>query len=78
MRLGGQECVLESDSIAAGIYGSERIVERHRHRYEVNAHYLPRIAAAGLRISGKSTKEGLCEVIELPGHPWFLGCQFHP
>jgi CTP synthase len=78
MRLGGQECVLESDSIAARVYGSERIFERHRHRYEVNAHYLPRIEAAGLRVSGRSSKEGLCEVIELPGHPWFLGCQFHP
>jgi CTP synthase len=78
MRLGGQECVLESDTIAARVYGSERIFERHRHRYEVNAHYLPRIEAAGLRVSGRSSKEGLCEVIELPGHPWFLGCQFHP
>ncbi|HEX6005465.1 MAG TPA: CTP synthase [Burkholderiales bacterium] len=78
MRLGGQECALEPDSIVARVYGSERIIERHRHRYEVNAHYLPRIEAAGLQVSGKSTKEGLCEVIELPGHPWFLGCQFHP
>jgi CTP synthase len=78
MRLGGQECVLANDSVAARIYDSARIVERHRHRYEVNAHYLPRIEEAGLRVSGQSVKEGLCEVIELPDHPWFVACQFHP
>jgi CTP synthase len=60
------------------IYGQERITERHRHRYEVNNHYLPRIQESGLRISGRSAKDGLCEMIELPGHPWFVGCQFHP
>jgi CTP synthase len=78
MRLGGQECLLERDSLAHRIYGAERIVERHRHRYEVNNHYLPRIRQQGLRVSGTSVKEGLCEMIELPGHPWFVGCQFHP
>ncbi|MGE5526279.1 MAG: CTP synthase [Rhodospirillaceae bacterium] len=78
MRLGGQECVLERDSLAYRIYGAERIVERHRHRYEVNNHYLPRIKQHGLRVSGTSVKEGLCEMVELPGHPWFVGCQFHP
>ncbi len=78
MRLGGQECELERDSLAHRIYGAERIVERHRHRYEVNNHYLPRIRQQGLRVSGTSVKEGLCEMIELPGHPWFVGCQFHP
>jgi CTP synthase len=78
MRLGGQECVLEPASIASTVYGATRIVERHRHRYEVNAHYLPRMEQAGLRVSGKSTKGELCEMIELPGHPWFVGCQFHP
>ena len=78
MRLGGQECALEAGSTVRAIYGSERIVERHRHRYEVNNHYLPRIRQAGLRISGTSLKEGLCEMIELPGHPWFVACQFHP
>ncbi|MEN3352066.1 MAG: synthase, partial [Betaproteobacteria bacterium] len=50
----------------------------HRHRYEVNNHYLPRLKQAGLRVSGLSSREGLCEMIELPGHPWFVGCQFHP
>ena len=78
MRLGGQECMLEANSVVSVIYGSTRIVERHRHRYEVNAHYLPRLEQAGLRVSGRSTKGGLCEMIELPGHPWFVGCQFHP
>jgi CTP synthase len=58
-------------------------VERHRHRYEVNNHYLPRIEAAGMRMSGVSVKDELCEMIELPAtgthsHPWFIGCQFHP
>jgi CTP synthase len=78
MRLGGQECTLDPGSLAAAVYGSERIVERHRHRYEVNDHYLPRLQAAGLKVSGTSTREGLCEMIELPDHPWFVGCQFHP
>jgi CTP synthase len=78
MRLGGQECVLDAGSTVRAIYGIERINERHRHRYEVNEHYLPRIKQAGLRISAISTKDGLCEMIELPGHPWFIACQFHP
>ncbi|MGZ8263706.1 MAG: CTP synthase, partial [Burkholderiales bacterium] len=78
MRLGGQECRLEPGSIAAHIYGAERIIERHRHRYEVNDHYLPRLKEAGLRVSGLSVREGLCEMLELPSHPWFVGCQFHP
>ncbi len=84
MRLGGQECVLETGSMVRTIYGAERINERHRHRYEVNNHYLARIRQAGLRVSGLSTKvthaveDGLCEMIELPNHPWFVACQFHP
>jgi CTP synthase len=78
MRLGGQECELEAGSLAQRVYGTERIVERHRHRYEVNNHYLPRLIEAGLKVSGVSVKEALCEMIELPGHPWFVGCQFHP
>jgi CTP synthase len=77
MRLGGQECMLVPGSVVSRVYGAERIVERHRHRYEVNNHYLPRLEAAGIRVSGLS-KDGLCEMIELPGHPWFVGCQFHP
>jgi CTP synthase len=78
MRLGGQECALQPHSLAAAIYGTDNIVERHRHRYEVNNHYLPRLRDAGLAVSGLSAREGLCEMIELPEHPWFVGCQFHP
>jgi CTP synthase len=78
MRLGGQECLLEAGSVARNVYGAERIMERHRHRYEVNNHYLPRLQQAGLRISGTSAREALCEMVELPAHPWFVGCQFHP
>ncbi len=79
MRLGAQECRLADDSLAARIYGSEVISERHRHRYEVNNHYLARLEKAGLRISGKSAgAEQLVETIELPDHRWFFACQFHP
>jgi CTP synthase len=78
MRLGGQECLLEADSVVRRVYGQERIMERHRHRYEVNNHYLPRLKSAGLRVSGTSLKDGLCEMVELSNHPWFVGCQFHP
>jgi CTP synthase len=78
MRLGGQECLLAPDTAVRRIYGQERVTERHRHRYEVNDHYLPRLEQAGLTISGKSAKDGLTEMIELPGHPWFVACQFHP
>ena len=83
MRLGGQEALLKQGSVVRKVYDADRIVERHRHRYEVNNHYLPRIEAAGMRMSGVSVKEQLCEMIELPsagrdGHPWFVGCQFHP
>ena len=78
MRLGGQECLLGEGSVARRVYGSERITERHRHRYEVNNHYLPRLQEAGLRVSGVSAKGDLCEMIELPQHPWFVACQFHP
>lgn len=79
MRLGGQECQLQPDSLARKIYGAERITERHRHRYEVNNGLLPRLEQAGLRVSGRSVGgEDLCEMIELPDHPWFVACQFHP
>jgi CTP synthase len=83
MRLGGQTCVLTPDSLTRRIYGADRIVERHRHRYEVNNTYLPKLQEAGLRVSGMSEDKQLCEMIELPvdgpnGHPWFVACQFHP
>ncbi|MBI3937994.1 MAG: CTP synthase [Betaproteobacteria bacterium] len=78
MRLGGQECILTPGGKAHRIYGAERVIERHRHRYEVNNHYLPRLKQAGLVVSGLSARDGLCEMIELADHPWFIGCQFHP
>ncbi|HET9114176.1 MAG TPA: CTP synthase [Burkholderiales bacterium] len=78
MRLGGQACVLSSDTLAHSIYGADRIVERHRHRYEVNDKLLPDLEKAGLKVSGYSATDGLCEMIELPDHPWFVACQFHP
>ena len=77
MRLGEQECILEEESLLAQIYGKSKIYERHRHRYEVNPKYVQDLEKAGMRISGKSP-EGLVETIELVGHPWFIGCQFHP
>ena len=81
MRLGSQPCELLPGTLAHRIYGSTVVSERHRHRYEVNNHYLPRIEAAGLSVSAraKSDEAGdLCEMIEIPGHRWFFGCQFHP
>ena len=80
MRLGGQECVLKEGSLVRRIYGADKIIERHRHRYEVNNEYLPRLEQMGLRVSGLSAVENLCEMIELPQseHPWFVACQFHP
>lgn len=79
MRLGAQRCPIEPNTIAASIYGSE-VNERHRHRYEVNNHYVEQLKAAGLVISARTPTEQLCEMIELPQsiHPWFLACQFHP
>jgi CTP synthase len=78
MRLGGQECLLLPGSLVHRIYGIDRIVERHRHRYEVNNGYVPRLKGAGMRMSGISPSHELTEIIELPEHPWFVGCQFHP
>jgi len=78
MRLGGQECSLLPGSLTRQIYGRETIVERHRHRYEVNNRYIPHLMDAGMRVSGISANEDLCEMIELPDHPWFVACQFHP
>ena len=78
MRLGGQKCVLYKNSITYECYGEREIVERHRHRYEFNNDYLETFAAAGLKLAGKSVDGMLVEVIEVPNHPWFVGCQFHP
>ena len=78
MRLGGQECILAEGSLARKLYGKERIVERHRHRYEFNNQYGELLQEKGLRITGTSADGTLAEIVELPDHPWFLACQFHP
>jgi len=77
MRLGAQRCLLEEGTLARDSYGKPEIFERHRHRYEFNNNYLKRFEELGLVFSGRSD-DGLVEVIELPGHPWFLASQFHP
>ena len=78
MRLGGQQCKLAPDSIVARAYDTETIIERHRHRYEFNNTYMMELEAAGMRIAGRSMDGNLVEIIEIPNHPWFVGCQFHP
>ncbi|MFQ0996090.1 glutamine hydrolyzing CTP synthase [Gilliamella sp. CG25] len=78
MRLGSQICHLEPDSLVFDMYKKESITERHRHRYEVNNNLLPEIVKAGLKVTGLSTDRKLVEIIEVPNHPWFVACQFHP
>ncbi|PQQ29873.1 CTP synthetase [Photorhabdus luminescens] len=78
MRVGGQPCHLTKDSLVRTLYGADTIVERHRHRYEVNNLLLKRIEDAGLRVAGRSVDHKLVEIIEIPDHPWFVACQFHP
>ena len=78
MRLGAQECRLVSGSKARDIYGADVIVERHRHRYEVNNNYVDQLQKAGLKIGGWSADDTLVEMVEIQDHPWFVACQFHP
>ena len=78
MRLGGQLCHLQAGSKVRELYGSDDIVERHRHRYEVNNTLIKKITDAGLKVAGLSTDNKLVEIIENPEHPWFIGVQFHP
>lgn len=78
MRLGGYPCKLEPESLARKLYHQEQILERHRHRYEFNGTYETSLSAAGMKFSGRSLDGELVEIVELPDHPWFLGCQFHP
>jgi len=78
MRLGSYPCVLQNETLAARLYGREKISERHRHRYEFNNNYRAEFGARGMVLSGLSPDSALVEIIELRGHPWFLGCQFHP
>ena len=78
MRLGAQPCLVEPGTHAANCYEADRIIERHRHRYEFNPQYRERFAKAGLMISGTSPDGGLAEIVELRDHPWFLAVQYHP
>ncbi len=78
MRLGAQVCHLIEGSLARKVYGASQIRERHRHRYEVNNNYLEKLKQAGLRFGGLSEDRTLVEMIEIPDHPWFVACQFHP
>jgi CTP synthase len=78
MRLGGQVCNLVANTLAKKIYGQDSILERHRHRYEINGNLIGELEKAGLKVSGHSIDNKLVEMIELPNHPWFVGCQFHP
>ena len=78
MRLGGQRCRLRPGSLAHQLYDQDIITERHRHRYEFNNHYRDTLQKNGMLLSGHSMDETLVEIVEIPEHPWFLGCQFHP
>jgi len=78
MRLGSYPCVIRPGSLAYSLYRRNRVAERHRHRLEVNNQYRAALEAAGFRPTGTSPDDTLIEIMELPGHPWFLGCQFHP
>ena len=78
MRLGAYPCKIEKETLAYQIYGSELISERHRHRWEFNNQYLDAIQAAGLKASGFNPETNLVEIVEIPGHPFFIGVQYHP
>lgn len=78
MRLGGQQCRLTEGSLVKDCYQQDVIVERHRHRYEVNNNYVARLEEKGMRFTGRSMDGNLMEVVEVPAHPWYLACQFHP
>ncbi len=78
MRLGGQHCRLEPGSLVRSVYGKAQVRERHRHRYEFNNQYLNQLQDAGMRFSGWSLDNRLVEIVEIPDHPWFIACQFHP
>jgi CTP synthase len=78
MRMGEQECRLAENSATSQIYGQDSINERHRHRYEVNDHYVSALEEAGMLVAGRSMDDSLVEVIEVKDHPWFVATQFHP
>jgi CTP synthase len=78
MRLGAYECALVPGTLAQSAYGEKTVFERHRHRYEFNKRYEKPFEEAGVVFSGRWPEKGLVEILELPDHPWFVGCQFHP
>jgi CTP synthase len=78
MRLGAYECALVPGTKAQAAYGETRVFERHRHRYEFNKRYESAFEKAGIVFSGRWPEKGLVEIMELPDHPWFVCCQFHP
>ena len=78
MRLGAYPCTLQEDTRAFAAYTTTQVEERHRHRYEFNNAYRELLSEKGMVFSGLSPDGTLVEIVELPGHPWFLGCQFHP
>ncbi len=78
MRLGAYECALVPGTVASGVYDSATVFERHRHRFEFNKRYEKQFQEAGIVFSGRWPEKGLVEIMELPEHPWFVGCQFHP
>ncbi len=78
MRLGAYPCKLKPGTLSAKVYGREDVQERHRHRYEVNNAYRDQLAQHGLVLSGTSPDGSLVEMVELPTHPYFIACQFHP
>lgn len=78
MKLGGQPCKLSTNSLSRKLYNKDIIIERHRHRYEVNNILLKKIETAGLKVTGRSQNNNVVEIIEISNHPWFLACQFHP
>jgi CTP synthase len=78
MRLGAQPADVVAGTLVQKIYKSDVVNERHRHRYEVNNFYVSRLEEAGMKVAARTRSESLCELIELPDHPWFVGCQYHP
>jgi CTP synthase len=78
MRLGAQECRLREGTLARRVYGTAEVRERHRHRYEFNNAYAATFESHGMTLSGSEPSKGLVEIIEIPDHPWFIACQFHP
>ena len=78
MRLGKYPCVLEENSRSYRLYGEKEISERHRHRYEFNNEFRQILSEKGMLLAGLSPDHHLVEIVELPNHPWFVGCQFHP